>query len=186
MAHDSDLVEFDALPSNALSGGHCYIQDPSTVIACQLLDPKQTEKILDACAAPRGKTGYIAQLMKNKAAIVACDRDGERSFTLKDNMARLGVGIVSSLRHDWTRGRIPEKVVSVAPFDRILVDAPCSNTGVKRRRVDVRWRLRPGDLTNARRTISDYAFRGRLVKTGRRSCLRHLKRKKMSRWLRAC
>jgi 16S rRNA (cytosine967-C5)-methyltransferase len=147
LARNSDFVEFDALPANTLNQGHCYIQDPSTVIACQLLDPEATEKILDACAAPGGKTGYIALLMKNKGTVVACDRDGERLPILKDNMARLGVGIVQSLRHDWTRSRIPEEIASVAPFDRILVDAPCSNTGVMRRRVDVRWRLRPGDLT---------------------------------------
>jgi 16S rRNA (cytosine967-C5)-methyltransferase len=146
VAHNSDFVEFDTLPANALNRGHCYIQDPSTVIACQLLDPKPAEKILDACAAPGGKTGFIALLMKNMGTIVACDRDAERLLVLKDNMARLGVGIVHSLRHNWKGGRIPEEVASVAPFDRILVDAPCSNTGVMRRRVDVRWRLRPGDL----------------------------------------
>jgi 16S rRNA (cytosine967-C5)-methyltransferase len=147
LARNSDFVEFDALPANALNRGHCYVQDPSTVIACQLLDPKPAEKILDACASPGGKTGYIAQLMKNMGTIVACDRDGGRLPILKDNMARLGVEIVHSLRHDWARGRIPEEVASVAPFDRILVDSPCSNTGVMRRRVDVRWRLRPRDLT---------------------------------------
>lgn len=147
LARNSDFVQFDALPASALNRGHCYIQDPSTVIACQLLDPKPAEKILDACAAPGGKTGYIAQLMKNMGTIVACDRDAERIPILKDNMARLGVGIVQSVRHDWTRGRIPKEIASVAPFDRILVDVPCSNTGVMRRRVDVRWRLRPGDLT---------------------------------------
>jgi 16S rRNA (cytosine967-C5)-methyltransferase len=96
---------------------------------------------------PGGKTGYIAELLKNMGTILACDRDRERLSILKDNMARLGVGIVHSLRHDWKGGRIPKEVASVAPFDRILVDAPCSNTGVMRRRVDVRWRLRPGDLT---------------------------------------
>ena len=147
VARNSDFVEFSTLPANALNQGHCYIQDPSTVIACELLDPKPTEKILDACAAPGGKTGYIALLMKNQGTIVACDRDAERLLTLKDNMARLGIGIVHSLRHDWTRGRIPEEIGSAAPFDRILVDAPCSNTGVMRRRVDVRWRLRPRDFT---------------------------------------
>lgn len=147
LARDSDFVEFDALPANALNRGHCYIQDPSTVIACQLLDPRPAEKILDACAAPGGKTGYIAQVMKNMGTIVACDRDAERLPILKDNMIRLGVGIIHGLRYDWTRGRIPKEIASVAPFDRILVDAPCSNTGVMRRRVDVRWRLRPGDLT---------------------------------------
>jgi 16S rRNA (cytosine967-C5)-methyltransferase len=147
VARSPDFVEFDVFPANALNQGHCYIQDPSTVIACRLLDPKPTEKILDACAAPGGKTGYVAQLMKNKGTIVACDRDGERLSILKDNIARLGVEIVENLRHDWRDGRIPQEIASVAPFDRILVDAPCSNTGVMRRRVDVRWRLRPRDLT---------------------------------------
>ena len=147
LARNSDFVEFSTLPPNALNQGHCYIQDPSTVIACKLLDPKPAEKIVDACAAPGGKTGYIALLMKNQGTIVACDREAERLLILKDNMARLGIGIVHSLRHDWTRGRIPEEIGSAAPFDRILVDAPCSNTGVMRRRVDVRWRLRPRDLT---------------------------------------
>jgi 16S rRNA (cytosine967-C5)-methyltransferase len=147
LARNSDFVEFSTLPPDALNQGHCYIQDPSTVIACKLLDPKPREKIVDACAAPGGKTGYIALLTKNQGTIVACDREAERLLILKDNMARLGIGIVHSLRHDWTHGRIPEEVGSAAPFDRILVDAPCSNTGVMRRRVDVRWRLRPGDLT---------------------------------------
>ena len=123
------------------------MQDPSTVIACRLLDPKPREKILDACAAPGGKTGYIAQLMKNRGTIVACDRDQDRLQILKDNMARLGAGIVRSLRHEWTHGRAPKEIAPIAPFDRILVDAPCSNTGAMRRRVDVRWRLRPEDLT---------------------------------------
>jgi 16S rRNA (cytosine967-C5)-methyltransferase len=147
LPRNSDFVEFATLAASALDRGDCYIQDPSTVIACQLLDPKPTEKILDACAAPGGKAGYIAQLMKNRGTIVACDRDPERLQILKDNMARLSVAIVACVRHDWTRGRIPAEIASVAPFDRILVDVPCSNTGVMRRRVDVRWRLRPGDLT---------------------------------------
>jgi 16S rRNA (cytosine967-C5)-methyltransferase len=146
LAHRADFVEFRSLPSRALALGHCYVQDPSTLIACQLLDPKPAEKILDACAAPGGKTAYIAQLMKNRGTIVACDRDPSRLQVLKDNMARLGVCIVQSFCHDWTRDHISKKIASVAPFDRILVDAPCTNTGVMRRRVDVRWRLRPEDL----------------------------------------
>jgi len=147
LARNAEFVELKGLPENALNYGHCYIQDPSTVIACQLLDPKPTEKILDACAAPGGKASYIAQLMKNRGTIVACDRDSERLQILKNNMARLGARIVRSFHHDWTHGCLPKEIVSIAPFDRVLVDAPCSNTGVMRRRVDVRWRLRPGDLT---------------------------------------
>ncbi len=141
-----DFVEFQSVPTRALALGHCYIQDPSTLIACELLDPKPAEKVLDACAAPGGKTAYIAQLMENRGTIVACDRDAARLPVLKDNIARLGIGIVHSFRHDWTRGRVSKEIASVAPFDRILVDAPCTNTGVMRRRVDVRWRLRPEDL----------------------------------------
>jgi 16S rRNA (cytosine967-C5)-methyltransferase len=141
-----EFVEFDVIPTAAISRGHCYIQDPSTAIACRILSPRAGEKILDACAAPGGKTGYIARLMKNRGTIVACDRDPGRLQILKENMARLGVGIVHIFEHDWTRGHVPAEIASMAPFDRILLDAPCSNTGVMRRRVDVRWRLQPCDF----------------------------------------
>ena len=141
-----EFVEFDVIPTAAISRGHCYIQDPSTAIACRILSPRAGEKILDACAAPGGKTGYIARLMKNRGTIVACDRDPGRLQILKENMARLGVGIVHIFEHDWTRGHVPAEIASMAPFDRILLDAPCSNTGVMRRRVDVRWRLQPADF----------------------------------------
>jgi 16S rRNA (cytosine967-C5)-methyltransferase len=145
-----NFVEANLVSSGALQCGHCYIQDPSTTIACHLLDPKPGERILDACAAPGGKTGYIAQLMENLGTIVACDRDPERLQILNENMARLGVRIVHLLRHDWTRGRVPPEIASVAPFDRILADLPCSNTGVMRRRADLRWRLRRTDFDRMR------------------------------------
>jgi 16S rRNA (cytosine967-C5)-methyltransferase len=141
-----NFVQVNSLPSDALERGHCYVQDPSTTIACQLLDPKPGERILDACAAPGGKTGYVAQLMENRGTIVACDRDPERLQILKKNMTRLGAEIVRTLRHDWTRDRLPPEITSVAPFDRILIDAPCTNTGVMRRRLDLRWRLRQTDF----------------------------------------
>jgi 16S rRNA (cytosine967-C5)-methyltransferase len=148
---DPNFVEVNSLPSAALERGHCYIQDPSTAIACRLLDPKPGERILDACAAPGGKTGYVAQLMENVGTIVACDRDPERLQILKENMARLSVRIVHILRHDWSRGRVSPEITSSAPFDRILIDAPCTNTGVMRRRVDLRWRLRPTDFDRMHR-----------------------------------
>jgi 16S rRNA (cytosine967-C5)-methyltransferase len=141
-----DFVEFNTFPTAALDSGHCYIQDPSTAIACQLLDPKPEERILDACAAPGGKTAYLAQLMQNRGVIIACDRDGERLEILKGNVGRLGATIVRAVRHDWTRNHLPEEILSIAPFDRILLDAPCTNTGVMRRRIDVRWRLRREDF----------------------------------------
>ena len=146
LSEHPNFVEVGSLPPAALERGHCYIQDPSTTIACDLLNPKPGERILDACAAPGGKTGYVAQLMENLGTIVACDRDPERLNILKENMARLGMGIVHILRHDWSHGLVCSEITSSAPFDRILIDAPCANTGVMRRRVDLRWRLRRTDF----------------------------------------
>ncbi|MGA7274781.1 MAG: RsmB/NOP family class I SAM-dependent RNA methyltransferase, partial [Candidatus Udaeobacter sp.] len=146
LTRNFEFVEFDSLPTNALARGHCYIQDPSTLLACRALDPTPGERILDACAAPGGKTGYIAQLMQNLGMIVACDRDLQRLETLKANMARLGVVIAHILRHDWTSSHVPPEIATLAPFDCILVDSPCSNTGVMRRRADLRWRLRRTDF----------------------------------------
>ena len=130
----------------AVAAGHCYIQDPSTALACDLLDPQPGERILDACAAPGGKTGYLAEKMQNRGAVLACDRDRDRLKILRENLARVGVEIADIWEHDWEKTNPPGKHCSTAPFDRILIDAPCSNTGVIRRRVDVRWRLRPGDF----------------------------------------
>jgi 16S rRNA (cytosine967-C5)-methyltransferase len=141
------FVKFDSLPTAALGAGHCYIQDPSTAIACQLLDAKPGDRILDACAAPGGKTTYLAQRMQNRGVIIACDRDRERLQILKDNVGRLGATMVRAVHHDWTRNHPPEEITSIAPFDRILLDAPCTNTGVMGRRVDVRWRLRVEDFS---------------------------------------
>ena len=143
LAGNPDFAEFDTLPMAALNSGHCYIQDPSTAIACQLLEAKPGETILDACAAPGGKTAYLAQFMENKGVIVACDRDNERLQILKDNANGLGATIVRPVYHDWRRTYLPDEIASIAPFDRVLLDAPCTNTGVMRRRIDVRWRLLP-------------------------------------------
>ncbi len=141
-----DFVEFHSFPMAALNHGHCYIQDPSTTIACQLLDPQPDEKVLDVCAAPGGKTSYLAELMNNRGLIIACDREAERVRVLEENVARLGVAIARTYRCDWECDRMLGEIAAHAPFDRILVDAPCSNTGTMRRRVDVRWRLQPADF----------------------------------------
>lgn len=138
-----NFVQLRTIPHDALAAGHCYIQDPSTAAACELLDPQPGEKILDACAAPGGKTGYIAELMRNEGSILACDRDSARVTTLEDNLQRLGVAIARCVRHDWSKTAAPP---GEEQFDRILVDVPCTNTGVMRRRVDLRWRLTPEDF----------------------------------------
>ena len=142
----SNFVEFSRFPHQALDEGHCYIQDPSTAIACELLDPQPGEIILDACAAPGGKTNYLAERMQNQGLIMACDNQSRRIRILEENMAQLGVKIARVVCHDWTKGNAPLELASIGKFDRILVDAPCTNTGVMRRRVDVRWRLQPEEF----------------------------------------
>jgi 16S rRNA (cytosine967-C5)-methyltransferase len=146
-----NFARLTSIPNDALAAGQCYIQDPSTARACLLLDPKPGERVLDACAAPGGKTAFLGELMKNKGLIVACDRDQGRIRTLQDNLERLDVGIARCTQHDWTSSNPRPDSVASPPFDRILVDAPCSNTGVMRRRVDLRWRLTPEDFLRMQR-----------------------------------
>jgi len=130
------------LPPEWLRDGLCYVQDPSTLVACDLLSPQPGETVLDACAAPGGKTTYLGALMQNRGQIVACDLWESRVARLRDNCRRLGVTAAKCLTLD-TMKESPE--LAPQSFDRILIDAPCSNTGVIRRRVDVRWRLTEED-----------------------------------------
>jgi 16S rRNA (cytosine967-C5)-methyltransferase len=135
------FVALPSIPTEALLRGDCYMQDPSTSLACRLIDPQPDERILDACAAPGGKSGYLAELMGNRGEIVACDRDADRVDRLRENLDRLGLTNIEVMEHDWRQGGI-----SGRKFQKILLDVPCTNTGVMRRRVDVRWRLRPDDF----------------------------------------
>jgi 16S rRNA (cytosine967-C5)-methyltransferase len=116
--------------------GGFYVQDPSTLLAPLLLDPQPGETVLDLCAAPGGKTTFMAQMMKNEGRIVACDPSQKRLLLVIENCERLGVTCVEP------KSQPPPTTL----FDRVLVDAPCSNTGVMRRRVDLRWRLRPEEI----------------------------------------
>jgi 16S rRNA (cytosine967-C5)-methyltransferase len=137
-------IKVRQLPFTWIMHGLCYVQDPSTLIACDLLAPQPGELVLDACAAPGGKTTYLAELMQNQGRIVATDLFESRVTRLRENLARLGVSIAEPLEHDAMQsGGVLDGTMM---FDRILVDAPCSNTGVIRRRVDVRWRLTEEDF----------------------------------------
>jgi 16S rRNA (cytosine967-C5)-methyltransferase len=138
------FVQLDHLPTDALARGECYIQDPSTRVACEVLAPQPGQSVLDACAAPGGKSALLAQLMQNRGTLVACDRDAARVRTLEENLQRLGASIARVVQHDWRVGTLTD--ADGSSFDCILIDAPCTNTGVMRRRVDVRWRLQPVDF----------------------------------------
>ncbi len=132
------------LPTRLLQDGVVYAQDPSTAMAPRLLAPVPGENILDACAAPGGKTALMAELMENQGRIIAADSIPKRIQRLQGNLQRLGVKNAETLQLDWLQDPIP---AWLEDQDAILLDVPCSNTGVMRRRVDVRWRLEENSAT---------------------------------------
>jgi len=146
---DGVIFQLDSHPPLAgmrsFQQGLFYIQDPSTLLAVRELDPQPGESVLDLCAAPGGKTMFIAQRMQNRGRITAQDNQPDRLDLIRENSARLGVTCVES--SVAPSGIIPNPAKK---FDRILVDAPCSNTGVMRRRVDLRWRVRPEEIERLR------------------------------------
>ncbi|NRB74447.1 MAG: 16S rRNA (cytosine(967)-C(5))-methyltransferase RsmB [Verrucomicrobiales bacterium] len=144
-ADHPDFFKVEGAPNiDWLNEGLIYIQDPSTSHSCRLLAPQPGEAILDACAAPGGKTGYLAALMGNTGQITATDSSNQRLQQTRENLDRLGVTNTDVSQADWFHeDQLPEE----SQFDAILLDVPCSNSGVMRRRVDVRWRLQPDDFT---------------------------------------
>jgi 16S rRNA (cytosine967-C5)-methyltransferase len=140
--------------------GLFYVQDPGTLLAARELDPRPGETILDLCAAPGGKTTYLAQLMQNQGQLIAHDTAPERLKRIEENCARLGVTCVRT---------VSPSTLDLRPstFDRVLVDAPCSNTGVMRRRVDLRWRIRPEEIERLRKLQAELLGRAAaLLKPG--------------------
>jgi 16S rRNA (cytosine967-C5)-methyltransferase len=139
-----------------LKSGRVYLQDPSTRVPVELLAPRAGESVLDLCAAPGGKSLLIADTMQT-GRLVAVDApaegaapgSGARLERLKENLSRAPAGIapalvqadvLKSLGVALREHRLPES------YDAVLLDVPCSNTGVMRHRVDVKWRLQPGDF----------------------------------------
>lgn len=140
-------VRVDEIPGYA--AGHFTAADPSTLLAVDLLDPQPGETILDACAAPGGKTALAAARMRDTGVLVSADASAARLHSIRQNVARLALTCVRVLRLDAARAADVHAAGGDAGFDRVLVDAPCTNTGVLRRRPDARWRLSPESLREA-------------------------------------
>ncbi len=127
--------------------GLFYPQDESAMLASHLLSPKQGEFILDLCSAPGGKATHLAQLMENRGKILAVDKDAGRLKLVEENCRRLGITIVETL---------PQYVRKLnggfeAKADRVLLDVPCSNLGVLRRRIEAKWRSSPEGILNLKK-----------------------------------
>lgn len=129
-------------PISELKGfreGFFQVQDISGMYIVDLLDVEPGMRVLDLCASPGGKTCYMAQIMQNKGEIIAVDVSKEKVKLIEENCNRLGITIVKRVVGDGRQ-------INLGKFDRILVDTPCSNTGVLRRRIEARWRLKPSDF----------------------------------------
>ncbi len=122
--------------------GFFSVQDPSTAISVELLRPEAGHMILDACAAPGGKTALISQAIKKIGVIMAMDASKDRLVRLEENIKRLKLEeCVRIVCADASDSCAVQKATCGMLFDRVIADVPCSNTGVLRRRPDARWRF---------------------------------------------
>ncbi|WP_255298400.1 16S rRNA (cytosine(967)-C(5))-methyltransferase RsmB [Brevibacillus dissolubilis] len=123
--------------------GLCTIQDESSMLVAPALHVEPGLRVLDACAAPGGKTTHIAELMNNEGEIIACDVHPHKRELIKETANRLGITIIDTLVSDASE--LPEK--GLGTFDRILLDAPCTGFGVIRRKPDLKWNKSKADIT---------------------------------------
>ena len=133
-------VEVQRLPGFA--EGWVSVQDAAAQYAAPLLDPQPGERILDACAAPGGKTAHLLERTHHQARVTALDINPERLHVVETNLARLNLS-AALIAGD---AAAPETWWDGEPFDRILIDAPCSAAGIIRRRPDIKSLRRDADI----------------------------------------
>jgi 16S rRNA (cytosine967-C5)-methyltransferase len=151
LSHEAVLLEkpcrVERLPGFA--AGEVSVQDAGAQRAAPLLDVRDGMRVLDACAAPGGKTGHLLELAR--CELLAVDADRERARRIAENLSRLGLAariVVGDCRE-------PESFSEGRTFDRILLDAPCSASGVVRRHPDIRWLRRRADVSGFARTQAE-------------------------------
>jgi 16S rRNA (cytosine967-C5)-methyltransferase len=133
------------LPTTQIPGfaeGVVSVQDAGAQLAADLLDARPGDRVLDVCAAPGGKTAHILERARNRLDLTAIDIDPSRLERVRDNLCRLGLtarlaqGDAAAPSGDWAQRR----------YQRILLDVPCSGTGVIRRHPDIKWLRRDADI----------------------------------------
>lgn len=159
-----NAAQIDRLPGFA--EGLFSVQDLSAMQAAVRLAPQPGDRVWDVCAAPGGKTCHLAELMNNTGSIIATDVRPERLRLIEENRERLGADIISPqwIGEDGTG--LPD-----GPFNAILIDVPCSNTGVLGKRPEARWRITASGITELNRVqerllsdaLSRLAPKGRAV-----------------------
>ncbi len=124
--------------------GYFTIQDESSMLVADVLNPQPGMSILDATAAPGGKTTHLAELMQNRGKIIASDIHNHKINLIKEHQKRLGINIIETVTIDARK--LSEKYGKI--FDCILLDAPCSGLGVIRRKPELKWTKTENDIAN--------------------------------------
>ena len=122
--------------SDAVIKGYITFMDKASMLVARLVNPQPGERVLDCCAAPGGKSMYMAALMDNTGSLISCDIHEHKIALMESNAQRLGISIVQTKVQDATD--LPSAWKSY--FDRVLVDAPCSGLGILQKKLDMRWR----------------------------------------------
>jgi 16S rRNA (cytosine967-C5)-methyltransferase len=129
--------------SRAFKNGLITIQDESSMLASYALGALENEIVLDACAAPGGKSTHIAETMKNTGEVISLDLHEHKVKLIKDNANRLGLKNIKTIAMD---SRSAGEHFEAESFDRILLDAPCSGLGVMRRKPDMKYTKKEQDI----------------------------------------
>ncbi len=122
--------------------GYFYVQDLGSILVSSFLNPRKDSKVLDLCAAPGGKTTHLSAIMENTGEIVACDKSKGKVKIIKENAKRLGCKNISPIIND---ARVLNEEF-IEDFDYVLVDAPCSGTGLYRKKPDIKWNKNIEDI----------------------------------------
>ncbi|MEM8807945.1 MAG: 16S rRNA (cytosine(967)-C(5))-methyltransferase [Cyanobacteria bacterium P01_G01_bin.38] len=146
LPHSLDALRFKAHIGNirALPGygkGWWVVQDSSAQLVGYLVDPQPGETIIDACAAPGGKTTHLAELMGDEGTVIGCDRTSSRTRKIQQNLKRLQLNSIATVICDSRNN--PDFAETA---DRVLLDVPCSGLGTLHRHADARWRQNPGSV----------------------------------------
>lgn len=129
------------LAAEVINAGLFIVQDPSSGAVLQAVDPQPGEVIIDLCAGPGGKTVALAEGVGPEGRILAYEINPQRVELLRETVSRMGIENVDIYPGDATAAPLP-------PADKVLLDVPCTGTGVIARRADLRWWRRPEDLTD--------------------------------------
>ena len=140
----NNCVEFfdvgDISNLETYNDGLFHIQDISSQLCCEILDPKPNETVLDVCSAPGGKAFSIAEIMNNKGKVIACDLHKQRVRLIENGAKRLGINIIEARLND---AAVYTDKIGLA--DRVLCDVPCSGLGVIRRKPEIKYK-NPNDF----------------------------------------